>query len=224
MGISSIPLPSMHGLGLQSHAGAGKLFENLKMLQAPPESESPGESAPPQDVVLDLKGARLSMMEISLEMHLERTVFNHAGQAIGVETFDAQVRIQEIEMELRAIHEGKGQGKPEEGGEMPDALKKLLEHFGVEKTAGRIADFVQKGFGRTSFGAEETEASRRNFVDFILPFIRQGVDSALAMFGELPEEIRGQAEQTYARVGELLERFVRGPEEPKTVDAAEGAL
>lgn len=82
------------------------------------------------------------------------------------------------------------------------AIDALLDHFSPEKTAGRIADFVKRGFGRTSHN------DKGSFVDWILPSIRQGVDSALAAFGlNPPDEVKQGAEDTFGRVRELLAEF-----------------
>lgn len=152
-----------------------------------------------------------SFLEISLQMHLERGIQNEAGEVIGRETVDLSVYYQKIE--IKGVLEKPGEAKPVEGEgeegepEMPEAIRRLLEHFSPEKTAERIAQFVMRGFGRTSFGGADSPESRAGFVDFILPYIRQGVDGALQAFGELPDDVRAGAEETFRRVSERLEEF-----------------
>lgn len=86
-----------------------------------------------------------------------------------------------------------------------DPIPRLLEYFSPEKTARRIAEFVTAGFERTSFG---DRGDRGGFVDFILPYIRSGVDKALAAFGDaLPDEAREQAESTFEKTRALLGEF-----------------
>ena len=86
-------------------------------------------------------------------------------------------------------------------------FEKLREFFSPESVAERTAGFVIRGFSRTSFGSEDTSESRRAFVDFITPFIRQGVDDALAIFAGYEDEVREPAEETFRRVGERLGEF-----------------
>ena len=163
---------------------------------------------------VQLSGNRISYLGVSMQLHLERSVLDQAGRAVGREILDIQILYERIEAEG---FQGAPAERPEgEEDPLSSAMNHLLDYFGVEKTAQRISDFVQKGFGRTSFGETDTAESRGSFVDFILPFIRTGVDSALAMFGEmLPDEIRQQAEGTFKRVQELLEEFAGGPK-PET--------
>lgn len=141
---------------------------------------------PPPPPPADSANLHASFLSISVQIHVERG----AGRATA-ESLDLEYRYEKIEVEEQT----KG---------TPEGLKRLFEHFSPEKTATRIADFIKRGYPRTSFGATD---SRREFVDFILPHVRRGVDSALAMFGELPDEVKDGAEQTFARVRDLLEGF-----------------
>lgn len=118
---------------------------------------------------------------LSIQIHLERTTMSAAGQALGRTQAD-------VKLDLRFT-----------------AVDALLEHFSPENTANRIADFVKGGFGRTSFGERNDKPS---FVDWIMPWIREGVDQALAAFGQnLPDEVKAGAEDTFNRVKELLGDF-----------------
>lgn len=89
----------------------------------------------------------------------------------------------------------------------PAPFEKLREYFNPESVADRIVGFVMRGFSRTSFGADDTPESRRAFVDFITPFIRQGVDDAMAIFADYEDEVREPAEETFRLVGERLDAF-----------------
>jgi hypothetical protein len=82
-----------------------------------------------------------------------------------------------------------------------DAFEKLREYFSPERTAERIARFVMGGF---------SSGERRAFVDGILPYVRQGVDEALALFAPFDEVVRPPAEETYSLVKEKLDAFARG--------------
>jgi hypothetical protein len=209
MGISILPLDRFLPAGPEESRHRAAPPETTPV---PDEAVAEGQGASPlgnEGPVLDLRGTRVSLLEASLQLHLERTVLDRTGRAMGVEVLDLQVKIQRIRFESIT---GGADEAPEDGG-VSGGLQRLLEYFGVEQTAQRVSNFVRSGFGRTSFGSEDTAGSRGTFVDFILPFIREGVDSALALFGDsLPDEIRAQAEGTFARVKKLLEEFVRGGE------------
>ncbi len=168
------------------------------------DGDAPGEGSARADSLpsVDLRGARASYLEVSIQIHIERSVLTEAGQALGQETIDLSIRYQRLDVQI-----------PQGGGEEPEAqadpLQQLLEHFSPEKTAQRIADFVTRGFGRTSFGSENRPESRGAFVQYLLPFIRKGANDALASFGNLPDEIRKKAEDTVQRVEEKLGAFAR---------------
>lgn len=162
------------------------------------EGSAPAGSLPS----IDLRGGRASYLEVSVQIHIERSVLNEAGQALGRETIDLSLRYQRLDVQIPA----EGEEEPEARG---NPLQRLLEQFSPENTAQRIADFVTRGFGRTSFGEEDTPESRGAFVQYLLPFIRKGANDALASFGTLPEDVRQRAEETIGRVDEKLGAFAQ---------------
>lgn len=203
------------------------IFPGENKIQAPPPAgqEPPAETAPdapPTREGVRSRSAALSMLKINFQMHLERSVRDPAGRQIS-ETLDMKFELTEVRYE-EALKNGKGkpyEEAPKEGDteQTNPFLKKLLEYFNPENTAGRIADFVKSGFPRTSFGESNAPDSRRAFVDFIMPFIKQGFDEARSWFGELPEEVKKTADETFNRVTALLNDFAGSGSN----DAAEAA-
>jgi|GEM_PF-5884198 len=166
---------------------------------------------------LDLRGADVRYLELSFRFHMERSILDQAGGQIGVETLDLQVEYRRLEVRFGNLDEEPpaepAENEEPEESEPPSLLDRLMEYFNPENTSRRIFDFLRRGFDRTSFGEQDHPDSRRAFMDFILPFVREGVDSALEMFGELPEDVTDRAEETYDRTRGLLEAFVSGQTE-----------
>ncbi|OHB77730.1 MAG: hypothetical protein A2Z34_03140 [Planctomycetes bacterium RBG_16_59_8] len=187
----------------------------LQQEAASAEGGSVKNGSPLRGDSIELTGGSIQSLKISLQYHLERNILDKAGNLLGRRTIDLNIRYEQFSFTSRQepTPAPTEEGEPAEGGgeekvETNPFLQKLLEYFNPEKTAQRIAGFVMGGFGKTSFGESDAPDSRRQFVDFITPFIRSGVDSALAAFGDaLPDEIRQNAEETYTRVEELLGTF-----------------
>jgi hypothetical protein len=119
---------------------------------------------------------------VSFQYHLERLSIDSSRGAFEYASFDMSLRYQ-----------GSVEG-----------FQKLQEFFNPEKTAERIASFITRGFERTGFGAE---GDRGGFVDWIMPFVRQGVDEALSLFSDFAGTVTAPAEETYDHVSSLLDAF-----------------
>lgn len=217
--------PALQGLSLQRPAGKSRnpfaqerfhFDHDSPVAQNNPVNEEKGNSpaSSPLNDSLQLKSADLSYLKISMQFHLEEKA-KGSVESVLEKVRGLTITIEQLHMKYRSSENGDAvdQSDAPQGTEANPFLAKLLDYFNPEKTAKRIADFVIKGFSRTSFGAEDAPESRRKFIDFISPFIRSGVDSALSAFGDsLPDEIRGNAESTFAKVGKLLESFAGGSE------------
>lgn len=181
------------------------------------DKEEGAVTSAPQGDSIQINGVNLSYLRVSVQLHLERGVQNQAGNALGQKPQDILININYERLDIN-LSNVEGTDTPEETKGQDETkvnpfLQKLMEYFSPERTAERIANFVKNGFGRTSFGSEGAEDSRQRFIDFIMPYIRQGVDGALALFGDgLPDEIRGNAEKTYQLVEESLKNFATGEE------------
>ncbi len=137
-------------------------------------------------------------LTLSLQFHLEKQVHAETGPKFEQNKIDLSFRYEKVEWMLSTDHPEITPAPPWE---------ELARHFSVDNTADRITQFVTHGYGKTSYGEANQPESRRQFVDFILPHVREGVDSALGMFGNLPPEIEKNAEATYDRIRESLEKF-----------------
>jgi hypothetical protein len=140
-------------------------------------------------------------LQISVQFHLEKRARTETGPFFGADKMDLSFQYEKIELMIAAEHprfSGQNSAVPWE---------ELARHFSVQNTADRITRFVTNGFGKTSFGEANRPESRREFVDFILPHIREGVDSALSLFGTIPTEVVKNAEATYDRIQESLVGF-----------------
>jgi hypothetical protein len=143
-------------------------------------------------------------LTISVQFHFEKQVQTTTGPKFGMNRIDLSFQHEKIESVIDQNH-------PRFSPENPaSSWEELARHFSVENTAERITRFVTNGFSKTSFGAQNGPDSRQKFVDFILPHVREGVDSALTLFGTLPPEVEENAEATYARIQESLEEFAQG--------------
>lgn len=201
----------------KSHGRPGELPFPVGLNQS---SKDPQSFMPTQDSA-QLNGINFSYLYASVQMHLEQKITDETGKVLGQRTLDVNIVYERLRMKYstqETPEQGtEGQGAPEqtEGDPKVEAnpfLKKLLEYVSPEKTAGRILNFVTNGFKITSFGLEDTPGSRQEFVDFITPFIRSGVDQALGMFGDsLPEEAKTMAEKTFSLIEDGLKKFVDGP-------------
>ena len=127
---------------------------------------------------------------VSFQFHLERLTADKIGESFRFESVD-------LSLQARGI-------------EALGLLEKLQEFFSPERTADRIASFAIKGFSSTSYGREDTAETRQNFVEFITPFIRQGFDEALSLFESFEDVVREPAEETFEKVRERLDAFVKG--------------
>ncbi len=153
---------------------------------------------PPENLKAGIHFLSRTSLDISVQFHLEKGVRTETGAQFEVSRMDFSFRYEKIEFQSAS-------GPPE--GESASPWEELARHFSVENTADRITRFVTNGFGKTSFGEGTQPGARSQFVRFILPHIREGVDSALRMFGTLPPEVRENAEATYDRIQESLEEF-----------------
>ena len=89
----------------------------------------------------------------------------------------------------------------------------LGDLFSPEATANRISDFALGGFGSFDGGgpaAENSEASRQRFADFILPAIERGFNEALEILGELPDKVAGELQETRDFIDERFANFLSG--------------
>ena len=185
----------------------GTQFRPVNLTQNPRGASE--ESQIPK--VTGFESTRLLRLKFSVQFHLERSVRNSGGQVVGRGRVDVSLRMERYELDALAWGE--------EDADVTTPLQSLQNYFSADRTAERIATFVRDGFSRTSFGGVNTEESRSAFVEFIMPYIRRGVDEAIALFGDdLPEEIQDRAEETYGRTLEILREFVA----PSTLPGPEG--
>lgn len=217
-------MPIMSRLSGAEHPVSGDLREMWDLLLDRVRgngNQEPKHPAPSSvgDAV-ELTGS-IETLKISVQMRLERGVYDSAGKALGTRVIDLNLHYNKVEFAFDKAPAttpagGEGEDAPSEVAETEKNpyLAKLLEYISPENTAQRIAGFIMNGFGKTSFGAQGTPEARQNFVDFITPFMRQGVAGALSAFGDaLPDEIRDTAEQTATRVEEILAGFASGSAE-----------
>ena len=122
---------------------------------------------------------------LSFHYHLERMTTDSARGAFQRESFDLDIRYR---------------GSPE-------AFNRLMDEFSPEKTADRIVSFIKSGFEKSAFGKSGEPAAKNNFVDYIMPFVRKGVDDALSLFKDFADIVRDPAEKTFDRVKSLLADF-----------------
>lgn len=195
---------------LPVNAPTSALYPNLeKLSKEEDEFGSPGDLQEVDTADVGSASGRGGLLLVSFEFHMERlTVDNVRGQ-FSYEKFQFSAKYR--------FEQGGGEGAAVL--DPSEFLERLKEHFGPGKTADRIAAFVKGGFGKTSFGGEDTEESRRSFVDFILPFIRKGVDEALSLFKGFEEVVKGPGEETFARIKNLLEEFVQGEKREEVANA-----
>lgn len=94
-------------------------------------------------------------------------------------------------------------------------LEKLREYFSPANTAARIFEFSLRHYGSRegSFHGEDTEALRGRYRDYIMPAIERGIEEGLAAFGELPEELVAEVEQTRELILSRYDAFVSGEPE-----------
>ncbi|MBN1256303.1 MAG: DUF5610 domain-containing protein [Planctomycetes bacterium] len=85
-------------------------------------------------------------------------------------------------------------------------IEKLQELYSPENTAERILNFALSQYSK--FGEEDTEAARQEFADYIGKAIQEGFDSALAILGDIAENIRAGIDKTHELVFQGLADFI----------------
>lgn len=98
----------------------------------------------------------------------------------------------------------------EEARELLDsAIEKLKEYFSPENVARRIFDFAITHYGKGSFTGEDTPELRERYRDFIMPAIDRGFADALAILGDLPEDVMESVDTTHDLIVEKFDQFAQ---------------
>lgn len=106
---------------------------------------------------------------------------------------------------------------------LPDDARKLVDSFlkgdkdrdffSPENTADRIASFALRGFAFFEGGkaaSEGTQEARQRYLDYITPAIEKGFKEALDILGAIPDQTRGEIQQTRSHIQERLDAFLNG--------------
>lgn len=99
----------------------------------------------------------------------------------------------------------------EDAGQALDSvIEKLKEYFSPENVAQRIFDFATAYYGKGSFAGEDTPQLRERYRNFIMPAIERGFAEALAILGEMPDEVMEGINTTHDLIVMRFDDFVQG--------------
>ena len=148
-------------------------------------------------------------VQYELNISVMQTMMNGDGQTSQAINFS-------FKLDYEWLNIGKGQNAASnpldlQSGDDADAImKKLMEYFNPENTAGRILDFALGFFPNSQWAKSgNTLENRQGFSDYIGAAIQKGFDQAMGILGKVDDKTQAGIDTTHGLVFQGLEDFVK---------------
>lgn len=200
------PKTLLSGLGLDGLLSQSNIFQSMNFSSSRADFAMAGDGFRMRGFTEHVSfGAQFQngdqLMQVNIEVR--RSVVQFAASSQFAHGYDTESLLARLPDDARNLVESYMKGETS------------ADFFSPESTADRITSFALRGFSFFEGGkaaAENDEAARQRYIDYIAPAINKGFQEALDILGALPEKTQQELQQTREHIQKTLEDFVSGRE------------